>query len=105
MSMDDIIHEAHAHTCHVHICICMYINLCHMFCFTACHSETNAIISGFRREADLSDCTLYVTYSPCHGCCKVIAQAGIKRVEFAKYYDNCTAGYESLQRLPGMNIT
>ena len=115
--------HSHAHACnhlHTHSCVgiqctswtaaCTHTPTWLLGCFvfflyTVCHSEMNAIISGFRREADLSGCTLYVTYSPCPGCCKVIAQAGIKRVEFAKYYDNCTAGYESLQRLPGMNIT
>lgn len=79
-----------------------YIPPCFTFCI-ACHSETNAIIAGFRREADLTDCTLYVTYSPCPGCSKLIAQAGIRNVVFAKYYKDGTAAYEVLGRLPGMN--
>ena len=30
----------------------------------------------------ISDVTIYVTYSPCIGCCKAIAMSGIKRIVF-----------------------
>ena len=75
-----------------------------MFYCSVCHSELNALIAGFRRQADLSACTLYVTYSPCGGCCKLIAQAGIKNVVFAKYYDDGKDAYKLLEQLPGMNL-
>ena len=70
-----------------------------------CHAELNAVIAAFRREADLSACTLYVTYSPCGDCSKLIAQSGIKNVVFAKYYDNAKDQYKILGRLPDVNIT
>ncbi|CAI8054390.1 Deoxycytidylate deaminase, partial [Geodia barretti] len=70
-----------------------------------CHAEVNTMIAGSRREADLSACTLYVTLSPCHDCSKLVAQSGIKNVVFAKYYKNGRDTYETLGRLPDMNIT
>ena len=71
---------------------------------TVCHAELNAVIAAFRREADLSACTLYVTHSPCADCSKLIAQSGIKNVVFAKYYKNGKAAYNLLQRLPDVKI-
>ena len=53
---------------------------------SVCHAEVNAVIAAFRREADLSDCTLYTTLSPCDDCSKLVAQSGIKNLVFAKYY-------------------
>ena len=70
-----------------------------------CHAEVNTMIAGYRREADLSACTLYVTLSPCHDCSKLVAQSGIKNVVFAQYFHNGRAMYETLGRLPDMNIT
>lgn len=45
------------------------------------HSETNAIINA---KTDLQGWTLYVTIPCCADCAKYIAQAGIKRVVYAK---------------------
>ena len=65
----------------------------------------NAITSGFRRLADLSACTLYVTHSPCSACSKLVAQAGIKNVIFTKKYHEAKDVYNQLGSLPDMNIT
>ena len=62
------------------------------------------MIAGYRREADLSACTLYVTLSPCHDCSKLVAQSGIKNVVFAQYFHNGRDMFETLGRLPDMNI-
>jgi dCMP deaminase len=70
-----------------------------------CHAEVNAAIAGFRREADLSACTLYVTLSPCPECSKLVAQSGIKNVIYAKYYKGGQHMADILERLPDMNIT
>ena len=51
---------------------------------TECHAELNAIISGLRRLADMSSCTLYVTDAPCEDCCPLIVQSGIKKVVWAR---------------------
>ena len=73
--------------------------------FSVCHAEVNAAIAGFRREADLSACTLYVTLSPCPECSKLVAQSGIKNVIYAKYYKGGQHMADILERLPDMNIT
>ena len=74
------------------------------FFLTVCHAELNAIISAFRREADLTSCTLYVTHSPCGDCSKLIAQSGIKNVVHAKYYKEGKDLHQQLGQLPDMNI-
>ncbi|CAI8054395.1 Deoxycytidylate deaminase [Geodia barretti] len=70
-----------------------------------CHAELNAIIAAFRREADLSTCTLYVTHTPCDDCSKLVAQSGIKYVVFARPFHNGSAMNETLKRLPHPEIT
>jgi deoxycytidylate deaminase len=70
-----------------------------------CHAELNTIIAAFRRSANLSSCTLYVTHSPCEDCSKLIAQSGIKNVVFAKYYKEGKHMYKCLGHTPDMNIT
>ena len=70
-----------------------------------CHAELNAVIAAFRREADLSACTLYVTHSPCEECSKLVVQSGIKNIMFAKPYKESKSAYEILGCLPDMNIT
>jgi hypothetical protein len=45
-----------------------------------------------------------VTHSPCADCSKLVAQSGIKNVVFAKYYKKAAHTYETLGRLPDMNI-
>lgn len=51
------------------------------------HAETNAILKA-GREANGGD--LYLTLSPCVECCKLIKQAGIKRVFFRDIYRDTT---------------
>ena len=56
----------------------------HIFLYISeCHADLNAIISGFRRLADLHSCTMYLTHSPCDHCSRMIAQSGIKKVIWA----------------------
>lgn len=50
------------------------------------HAEANAITKIARSNNNSDDATLYVTDSPCIECSKLIIQAGIKRVVFAKQY-------------------
>jgi len=51
----------------------------------AIHAEQNAI--NFSRQ-DVSDCDMYVTYSPCLYCAKNILSAGIQRVYYKNIYGN-----------------
>lgn len=48
------------------------------------HAELNAIVNS--KISDLSECTLYVTYSPCISCAAIIIQKKIKTVIFHEEY-------------------
>ena len=50
------------------------------------HAEANAITKLARSSNNGDGATLYVTDAPCIECAKLIIQAGIKRVVFAKQY-------------------
>ena len=50
------------------------------------HAEANAILKVAASTQSSDGATLYVTLSPCRDCSKLILQAGIKRVVFAKAY-------------------
>lgn len=52
-------------------------------CVRTIHAEANALIDA---GAKARGCTLYVTCMPCHGCAKLVASAGIKRVVYAEEY-------------------
>lgn len=61
------------------------------------HAEANAITKIARSGNNSDGSTLYVTDSPCIECSKLIIQAGIKRVIFAREY-RITDGIELLNR-------
>lgn len=61
------------------------------------HAEANAITKLARSSNNSDGATLYVTDSPCIECSKLIIQAGIKRVVYAKEY-RLTDGIELLKR-------
>ncbi len=50
------------------------------------HAEANAITKIARSGNNSDGATLYVTDSPCIECSKLIIQAGIKRVVYAREY-------------------
>ena len=50
------------------------------------HAEANAITKLARSSNNSDGATLYVTDAPCIECSKLIIQAGIKRVVYAKQY-------------------
>ena len=50
------------------------------------HAEANAITKIARSNNNSDGATLYVTDAPCIECAKLIIQAGIKRVVYAKQY-------------------
>ncbi|XP_028134575.1 deoxycytidylate deaminase isoform X2 [Diabrotica virgifera virgifera] len=52
------------------------------------HAEMSAILK--RTIADISGCTMYVTFFPCNECSKAIAETGIKEVV---YYDDNPGEY------------
>ena len=50
------------------------------------HAEANAILKVASSTQSAKNATLYITLSPCTECSKLIHQAGIKRVVYAKAY-------------------
>ena len=61
------------------------------------HAEANAITKIARSGNNSEGATLYVTDSPCIECAKLIIQAGIRRVVFARSY-RLTDGIDLLKR-------
>lgn len=55
-------------------------------CVRTVHAEANALVqaacNGVRTERGV----IYVTASPCFGCFKLIANAGIRRIVFGEFY-------------------
>ena len=61
------------------------------------HAEANAITKIARSNNNADAATLYVTDSPCIECSKLIIQAGIKRVVYAREY-RLSDGIDLLKR-------
>lgn len=61
------------------------------------HAEANAITKVAKSSNSSEGSTLYVTDSPCIECAKLIIQAGIRRVIYAREY-RLTDGIDLLRR-------
>ena len=61
------------------------------------HAEANAITKVAKSNNSSEGATLYITDSPCIECSKLIIQAGISRVVYARQY-RITDGLELLKR-------
>jgi dCMP deaminase len=55
------------------------------------HAEANAIMKVARSTNAAQNSTLYITLSPCRECCKLILQAGIRRMVYMHGYKDDTA--------------
>jgi dCMP deaminase len=62
------------------------------------HAEMNAIIKCARFGDSCDGATLYITYSPCRDCSKLIAQSGISRIVYYEEYHDLS-GIEFLRSL------
>ncbi len=62
------------------------------------HAEQNAIAFAAKNGISTQGGTIYVTWSPCVHCAKVIVSAGIKKVFFKNLYDRSQEGIYFLQR-------
>jgi len=62
------------------------------------HAEANAIAKLAASTSSSEGATLYLTYSPCKECTKLILQAGIKRLVYDKVY--CKSRKELDLRVP-----
>jgi len=55
-------------------------------CVRTVHAEANAIVQAACNGVRLDGGDIYVTASPCFGCFKLIANAGLKRIVFGEFY-------------------
>jgi dCMP deaminase len=55
-------------------------------CVRTVHAEANAIVQAARNGNRIDDGSIYVTASPCWGCFRLIANAGLKKVVFGEFY-------------------
>lgn len=61
------------------------------------HAEANAILKVASSTQSCRGATLYITYSPCRECSKLIHQAGIKRLVYQNNYKD-DSGIRFLQK-------
>jgi dCMP deaminase len=55
-------------------------------CTRTIHAEANAIVQAARNGVRIDGAAIYVTASPCWGCFKMIANAGVMRVAYGEFY-------------------
>jgi dCMP deaminase len=55
-------------------------------CVRTTHAEANALIQAARSGVRVDGAGIYVTASPCFGCFKLIANAGLSRIVFGEFY-------------------
>jgi dCMP deaminase len=55
-------------------------------CVRTVHAEANAIVQAARNGVRIDGGSIYVTASPCWGCFRLIANAGIIKVVFGEFY-------------------
>lgn len=55
-------------------------------CVRTVHAEANSIVQAARTGVRIDGADIYVTASPCFGCFKLIANAGLARIVFAEFY-------------------
>lgn len=55
-------------------------------CVRTTHAEANALIQAARNGVRVEGGGIYVTASPCFGCFKLIANAGLLRIVFGEFY-------------------
>ena len=55
-------------------------------CVRTIHAEANAIIQAAKNGVRIEGASIYVTASPCWGCFKMIANAGLTRIVYGAFY-------------------
>jgi dCMP deaminase len=67
-------------------------------CVRTVHAEANAIVQAARSGVRIDGADVYVTASPCWGCFRLLANAGVKRIVFGEFYRDPRA-FEVASRL------
>ena len=55
-------------------------------CVATIHAEMNAIIQAARNGVRIEQASIYITASPCWGCFKALANAGLSRICYGEFY-------------------
>lgn len=55
-------------------------------CVRTVHAEANAVAQAARQGVRVDEATAYVTASPCWGCFRLLANAGVRRIVFGEFY-------------------
>src|SRR6516162_11960056 len=55
-------------------------------CVRTIHAEANAIIQAAKNGVRIDQGSIYVTASPCWGCFKMIANAGLLKIVYGEFY-------------------
>ncbi|HLV68149.1 MAG TPA: dCMP deaminase family protein [Polyangiaceae bacterium] len=55
-------------------------------CVRTVHAEANAIVQAARNGVRVDQGDIYITASPCFGCFKLIANAGLRRIVYGEFY-------------------
>jgi dCMP deaminase len=55
-------------------------------CVRTVHAEANAIVQAAKNGVRIDAASIYVTASPCWGCFRLIANAGILKIVFGEFY-------------------
>ena len=66
------------------------------------HVEQNLICYAARSGISIEDSILFVSYSPCMDCTKLIINSGIKEVYYREIYDRAQENWDELFRITGI---
>jgi len=55
-------------------------------CVRTIHAEANAVIQAAKNGVRIEGGSIYVTASPCWGCFKMIANAGLAKIVYGEFY-------------------
>jgi len=55
-------------------------------CVRTIHAEANAVIQAAKNGSRIEGGAIYVTASPCWGCFKMIANAGLVKIVYGEFY-------------------
>ena len=72
-------------------------------CVRTIHAEANAIIQTAKNGNRIEKTSIYVSASPCWGCFKMIANAGLSRIVYGEFYRDQRI-FEFAQKL-GIELT
>lgn len=67
-------------------------------CVRTIHAEANAVIQAAKNGVGIDGGSIYVTASPCWGCFKIIANAGLCKIVYGEFYRDQRI-FEFAQRL------